>query len=341
MAIGALLALIICAHLFSAAQTPSADALEGAATGGGEKKVRRPAVAGAFYPADPRELRSAVEGHLSKARPRVPDSLKERRPIALIVPHAGYLYSGQTAAYAYKLLQGKDKPSRVVLLGPSHRVYLGEAVSVPPFTHYRTPLGEIAVDMEARDRLLRPPLCVSNPGGHIGEHSLEVQLPFLQVVWEEAPPILPVVVGGPRGEALKQLADGIRNVVDEDTLIVASSDFTHYGPRFMFSPFKGSRGKELAEKIRQLDMGAVEYIRKLDPEGLLKYCDRTGATICGRFPIALMLAALSGSEKLEAVHLHYASSADVTGDCNDSVSYCAIAFYRAGPEEEAGAQEKS
>jgi hypothetical protein len=299
-----------------------------------EKLVREPAVAGTFYPAQPDELRQMISEFLTKARAPVPDALQDERPRAVVVPHAGYMFSGQTAACAYKLLVGRPKPARVVLLGPSHYAQLAGVVSVSPFTHYRTPLGEIAVDVEAREQLLKSPLCVSKRAVHVPEHSIEVQLPFLQVVWEEPPRILPIVTGDLSEKQVTELAAALRGVAGADALIVASSDFTHYGPRFAFTPFRDARGQDLAARIRQLDMGAVECIKNCDAAGFLDYCERTGATICGRVPIAVTLGVLCGAGQTESVSLRYASSGDLTGDYSESVSYYAHAFYLRPPEPE-------
>jgi len=290
--------------------------------------VRQPAVAGAFYPADSERLRDVVEKYLKSASPQVPDAYRSRRPAALIVPHAGYTYSGQTAAYAYKLLQGKPKPRLVVLLGPSHHYPMPGTISVPPYTSYRTPLGEVSVDTHASAQLLKCSLCKSLESAHLHEHSLEVQIPFLQVVYEDPPPILPVLVGSLSEEDCRKVADALARVVDEDCLLVISSDFTHYGPRFRYVPFPEAEGDELQAKIEDLDMGAVRYIKAFDPKGFSDYVRRTGATICGAKPITVMLDMFSGSESMWGCTLHYTTSARVGGDVTGSVSYLAFAVYR-------------
>ena len=297
--------------------------------------MRRPVVAGEFYPADAQELGQSVKTYLAKADPRVPESLRDSRLIALVVPHAGYQYSGPTAGFAYKLLQGKKKPDTIVLLGPSHNVYMKDKLSVAPFSHYRTPLGDLPVDTAARDKLLGSAAYISEARVHEPEHCLEVQLPFLQVLWDEPPKILPIIVGELRGERLAEAADALRKALGENSVILASSDFTHYGPRFGYEPFAGTRGEALMGEIKALDTGAIEHIRRMDPEGFLEYCDRTGATICGRFPIALMLEVLSKEEGTQSVSLHYASSGAMTRSYRDSVSYWAAAFYAPAraPEE--------
>ena len=293
------------------------------------RPARAPAVAGAFYPARADRLRRAVATHMKAARPEVPEQFEGQRLIALIAPHAGYTYSGDTAAFCYKLLQGRPKPKRIILLGPSHHVWLPGAVSVPANTHYRTPLGEVPVDLPARDRLKACAQCVSSAKAHVPEHSLEVQLPFLQVVWDEAPPILPVIVGKLDARQRKSVADALRPLVDKDTLLVASTDFTHYGARFGYRPFASASGEELGRRIRELDMGAVKHIDALDAAGFLKYCGATGATICGRDAVGLLLEVLAGAGKVKGVSLHYDNSSRVAGSYENSVSYHAHAFYRA------------
>jgi len=299
--------------------------------------VRGPAVAGAFYPADSEQLRDVVEKYLKSARPRVPDAYRGQRPAALIVPHAGYPYSGQTAAYAYRLLEGKVKPRRVVLVGPAHYYRMSGVISVPPYTHYRTPLGDVPVDDEARSRLLKSGICQSREGAHLREHSLEVQLPFLQVIWDEPPPILPVVVGELSDQDCKRAAAALSEILDEDSLLVVSSDFTHYGARFLYTPFREARGEELLAKIKDLDMEAVRHIEALDPKGFSACVRRTGATICGARPIAIMLHLFSGSETFFGCTLHYSTSAEVTGDLTSTVSYVAFAVYRGTRAVEQGA----
>jgi len=296
--------------------------------------TRKAVAAGLFYEGSASRLRGVLRDLLEKAAPSVPQHLEGRCPRALIVPHAGYVYSGETAACAYKLLEGCPRPSRVLLLGPSHYVRLPEAFSVPPFRHYETPLGQVPVDRAAREAMLRLPGCVSEEAAHVHEHCLEVQLPFLQALWEEPPRILPVIVGELRDEARERLAEALARLADERTLIVASSDFTHYGPRYLFTPFGEARGKELGARIRDLDHGAIERIRDLDAAGLLDYCDRTGATICGRQAIAVLLDVLSRLERVEAVPLCYASSGEATGEYVNSVSYHAHAFYELEPEHQ-------
>ena len=291
------------------------------------RNVRRPAVAGQFYPSSREELKAEVADFLAKADPQVPEKLKDLRPLALIVPHAGYPYSGSTAAFSYRLLQKREKPSRIILLGVSHHFALHRVLAVPTYTHYSTPLGEVPVDTAACQQLLRSKVCISADPPHRAEHGLEVQLPFLQVLWDEPPKIVPVLVGDFTAAGLADAVAALKPIIDENTVIVASTDFTHYGDNYEFEPFKDLSGKELAARIKALDMGAIKKIEALDAQGFLDYCEQTGATICGRMAVALLLKTLSGMEGVEGVSLRYASSSDVMGDPSNSVGYHAHAFY--------------
>jgi len=291
------------------------------------KNVRRAAFADQFYPSSREELKAEVAGFLAKADPQVPEKLKDLRPLALIVPHAGYTYSGPTAAFSYRLLQKREKPSRIILLGVSHRYRLSRVLAVPTYTHYSTPLGEVPVDTAACQQLLLSKLCISADPPHRDEHALEVQLPFLQALWDEPPKIVPVLVGDFSAAGLSDAAAALKPIIDENTVILASTDFTHYGDNYEFEPFKGVGGKELAARIKALDMGAIKKIEALDAQGFLDYCEQTGATICGRMAVALLLKTLSGMEGVEGVSLRYASSSDVAGNPSNSVGYHAHAFY--------------
>lgn len=299
----------------------------GAPAAAGADKVRSAQFAGMFYPADPDTLRARVEGYLDQAEPQVPSNLRKRRPAVLVVPHAGYPYSGLTAAHAYGLLKDTKKPARIVLLGPSHRVRMGKRISVPPCTACRTPLGDVPIDVAARDRLAKTDICISEALVHNREHSLEVQLPFLQVLWEEPPPVLPIVVGQVSEQDWSAVAKAVRSVVDEGTLVVVSSDFTHHGPRYGFTPFAGASSEKLMQKIREMDMGAVDRMTQCDASGFGQYVQDTGATICGADPIAVMLKLFCPGKGLEGHLLHYTTSAKVTGDDDNSVSYVAWAAW--------------
>ncbi|MBS3763664.1 MAG: AmmeMemoRadiSam system protein B [Planctomycetes bacterium] len=290
-------------------------------------KTREPIVAGTFYPARPKKLREEVRNLLDQSIKKYHRRDIDKGPCGLIVPHAGYRFSGRTAAGAFSLLERHRKPSRILLIGPSHHFHMDGLISVAPYSHHKTPLGKLRVDEKARNALLKSKMVVSRATVHAREHSLEVELPFIQVLWNNPPPILPIIVGTLKEKEIKSLAKLFNKVIDDKTLIVASSDFTHYGKRFGFAPYENSSGKDLAKKIEALDRGAIQYIEKLDSAGFLQYCHKTGATICGRMAIALQLAILRKQNRnIKHLSLEYASSAAVLGNRSNSVSYYAHAF---------------
>lgn len=181
--------------------------------------VRSPAVAGLFYPGSPGALRQEVDSLLSAAE-RVPVSDVH----ALVVPHAGYVYSGAVAASAYALLRGREF-ERVVLLGPAHRVAL-RGLAVPSVARFETPLGDVPLDTDCIAKLSRLPGVQRRDDAHALEHSLEVQLPFLQSVLSHFR-LVPAVVGLATPEQIESFLDA---AVDDHTLVVISSDLSHYHP---------------------------------------------------------------------------------------------------------------
>jgi len=258
--------------------------------------VRPPAVAGAFYPSDPSVLASGIEEYLSAARGG------GRAPKALIAPHAGYVYSGPVAASAYARLRGRaSKPRRVLLLGPAHRLAL-RGVALPSARAFRTPLGEVPLDMEALRRMEKSPNVRFLDSAHEEEHCLEVQLPFLQVLLGDFL-LLPLLVGEAdpaRVESLlAQYAGG------PETLIIVSSDLSHYLPY---------------EEAVRLDAATARAVERLETEGWTWDC------ACGRVPI-LGLLRLARSLNMEVETLDLRNSGDTAGGKDRVVGYGAWAFH--------------
>ena len=287
-------------------------------------KVRRAAVAGMFYDSSPQRLRDEINKYLHNATPeRVEGEL-----IALISPHAGYVYSGQAAAFGFKLLD-KAKIKRAVVIGPTHQVGF-RGVSIPQVSGYETPLGVVKLDSAGCDMLRRQTLFTSIAEVHSQEHSLEVQLPFLQVVLGDDFTLIPMVVGQLRNGDYKTIADSLRQVVKKGDVVVISSDFTHQGPRFGYVPYK----EDIKENIRKLDLGAVDIIIEKDCPKFIEYIEDTGATICGRCPIGILLELLP--EDAKGTLLTYYTSGELTGDERETVSYVSLAFssHTGWPERE-------
>ncbi|MCC7299730.1 MAG: AmmeMemoRadiSam system protein B [Verrucomicrobia bacterium] len=247
--------------------------------------IREPAVAGMFYPADSGELRRMIEGFLAAAKPGP-------HPKAIIVPHAGYMYSGPIAASVYKLIN-PEKISRVVLIGPSHRVALrGLASSSAPA--WRTPLGEVSV--------ARPNFIQISDAAHAQEHSLEVQVPFLQVVLGDFT-LLPLVAGDASAEEVAEVLEKCWG--GPETLIVISSDLSHY---------------ENYATARTMDSSAAKAIAELNSRGL----DYDNA--CGLVPISGLLR-LAKQKKMRAEMVDLRNSGDTAGPRDQVVGYGAFAFY--------------
>lgn len=285
-----------------------------------EGSVRPPAVAGTWYPGERAELAKEVDSLLDKT----PPSNLPGRPIAVIAPHAGYRYSAPVAATGYRCLRGQEY-KRVIVLAFSHRYansYTG--VDVPrELTAYSTPLGEVPIDREVCQDLLKKPGFVSQPGVDRGEHSLELQLPFLQRVLKEFR-LVPMLVGRMTDRDYAQAAEAIKPWVDENTLIVASSDCTHFGPDHGYTPFKD----DIPKRLRELADSAAAPIQQCDFDGFQAHLGKTGDTICGRNPILLLTRILSMQGGAEAVRTGMDMSGNMVGDWSNSVTYQAFVFTR-------------
>ena len=277
-----------------------------------EKVVLRSALAGSWYSNDPGVLKQQFDDFFQKADPNKIDNV-----IALILPHAGYSWSGQTAAFGLKTTEKKYK--RIVVIGPSHRTAMEEIVSVPRATHFETPLGLIPLDTEFINKLLKFPVVQNVSHAHQAENSIEMELPILQYHQNDFK-LVPIVAGQCSLETVEKIGAILKSMMDEETLVVASSDFVHYGRVHEYVPFT----ENIPEKIKELDMGAYQHIENLDAKGFLEYKQKTRATICGAVPIAILLSML---DKPSEAHLvRYETSGRMTGDFSNSVSYMSIAF---------------
>jgi hypothetical protein len=271
-------------------------------------------LAGTWYPAEPERLRDTVDRLLAEAAVAPDERIR-----AIIAPHAGYAYSGRAAGVGYAHVPA-GRFRRALLLAPSHyHSFSGGAIF--PGRGFETPLGSVEIDLDGVEQLSSSASFSMDPAPYRREHSLEIQLPFLQRVDPQLR-IVPVLVSG-RGEALSALAPGLRALDDDETLVVVSSDFTHYGASFDYLPFPSTGPREVAEQLHELDFGAIECICALDADGFESYLEATGATVCGQAPIVAFLRARGG---LRGTVASYYTSLDVTGDYEHSVSYAAIVF---------------
>ncbi len=266
--------------------------------------VRPAAVAGAFYPGRRSELERDVRALIEDARDRLPDRLAD--PEALILPHAGYVYSGSTAALGYAALERvRDRVHRVVLLGPTHRHYV-DGLALPGVDAFETPLGRVPVEPitpAVRDGY---PQLVVSPAAHALEHSLEVHLPFLQIVLEEFT-VVPLAVGGATPAAVADVIDALGG--GPETMTIVSSDLSHYHPH---------------AEARETDRETVRQILRL--EGWLAHEQACGAT-----PANGLLVSARRHE-LRPTLLGMCTSGDTAGDRRRVVGYAAVSFARPGTD---------
>ncbi len=290
--------------------------------------VRKPILAGQWYSADRKALAAVVDGYMEKA---TVFSFKTK-PVGLVCPHAGYTWSGAVAGHAYRLLKGHSY-KRVIVLAPAHHV-APPGASILDVTHYETPLGRVPLDRKVCDALLKDRNFETVPEAHAREHSIEIQLPFLQRVLKDFE-LVPIVVGRPTIGVLRDISAAVARHVDDNTLVVASSDFTHYGGGYGYVPFK----TDIPENLKKLDMGAVEFILGTDPDGFYRYQRNTRATICGAAPIFVLLSIFSEGCRGELVK--YDTSGRKSGDFSQSVSYVAAGVFKEARKDAKAAVKKA
>ena len=264
--------------------------------------LRPPAVAGQFYPGA-RDSLARVLGQL------LPAKAPKTSVLGVMSPHAGYIYSGVVAG---KVFAGVEIPPEVVILGPNHHG-IGHQVAVYSSGGWNTPLGsvQIAEDL-AGDILSNCPAAAADTLAHLHEHSLEVQVPFLQTLLPTVK-IVPICLGRVSLDALLALGDGLARAVagrPQLPLIVASTDMTHY---------------ESAEEARRKDDMALQHVLALDPEGLYRTVRDERITMCGGLPTVVMLRAALALGATRADLVAYANSGDVTGDQRKVVGYAGVA----------------
>jgi AmmeMemoRadiSam system protein B/AmmeMemoRadiSam system protein A len=293
-------------------------------------KVRAPAVAGAFYPEDTEELTRMVDSFLEA----VEDT--DGEPIALIAPHAGYVYSGWVAAYSFKELEGIPYDT-IVIIGPNHYDATFEGISVYAEGAFQTPLGCIPIDEETAQALIDiDERIVFDPEVHIREHSIEVELPFLQRIYQDFE-IVPIIIGQPSGENVEVLTEALVRVLgNRKALIIASSDMSHY-PSY--------------EDAIRVDNSTLAAIETMDPQMVLasimdnmsKGIPNLGTCLCGQGPVltAMKVARRLGAN--QATILRYANSGDspfVPVDRSTVVGYGAVMLWRYEPPD-LGMNEKA
>jgi len=269
--------------------------------------IKKSLIAGSWYPGNPRILAEDITHYFN----RVPETTVKGKILGLVAPHAGYMYSGQVAAHAYNQIKGKNYDV-VFVIGPSHRAYF-RGVSLLNRGGYETPLGIVSVHEAIADRLMEQDHRIAFlPDVHAQEHSVEIQLPFLQVALGEFL-FIPLIMGDQDYETCGILADAIVACAgNKKILIVGSSDLSHY---------------HQYEQAVEMDSHILDDLRKMDERGLMRDLEAGTGEACGGGPaaVAMMAAKQSGADK--ATVLKYANSGDVTGDKSGVVGYAAAVFY--------------
>jgi AmmeMemoRadiSam system protein B len=279
-------------------------------------KVRRPTQAGAFYEGDAEALKTQIENCFlhefgPKKRPTV-NKNGPREVIGLVCPHAGYMFSGAVAANAYYELAQDGKPDTVVILGPNHTGY-GSALALMNEGVWRTPLGDVEIDGETANEIVHETRLVDvDDAAHRFEHSIEVQLPFLQYLYGSAFKFVPICFQLQDLSSAVEVGQALVEVLaSKNAVVIASSDMTHYEPQ----------GNAAAK-----DLAALKAVEALDEKRFYSIIEARNVTACGYGPIAAVITFAKGLGAKEAKLLCYKSSGDVTGDYSSVVGYAAVSF---------------
>lgn len=270
-------------------------------------KIRHQQVAGYFYPAEKEKLENDISLLLNVAKPEK----SFNKIFGIVSPHAGYVYSGKTAAYVYNLLKDKSYKT-VIVISPSHAEYF-PGICIYDGDAYETPLGIVEIDQNITDKLTEnSKLVFRGIQGHKREHALEVQIPFLQSVLKDFK-IVPIVMGDQSKMFVDHLAEKISKVVDEETLTVASSDMSHFYD---------------SSEANSLDSVVEQRINEFDFEQLLKDLDDHECEACGGGPIAAMMKAASLKNINKSLVINRSDSGDITGDKSEVVGYLSAVIYQ-------------
>lgn len=282
--------------------------------------ARAPAVSGSFYPESPEKLKKQISNFAKGVK------VSPKKCVGLVAPHAGYEFCGRTAALAYKSVT--DGFDTIVLLGPNH---YGLGVGVSTTTEsWSTPLGIVEADRKFIEKI-RGKLIMDDRLPHLKEHSIEVQLPWLQYFFKGFK-IVPISINPIYYDikTARDIGESIANAaksLGRKALLVASSDFTHYGAAYAYEPFAGEPEDIIIRKIKEADKQAIDLILDLKPDELIRLCDEKRLTICGYGGIAAMLHA---AKILGAGHgelIDYSTSYDISQDINAIVGYAGIIIY--------------
>ncbi|MFP4045514.1 MAG: AmmeMemoRadiSam system protein B [Candidatus Aenigmatarchaeota archaeon] len=278
--------------------------------------IRNPIAVGQFYPRNSGDIESMLDKFLRRAK------IDKKGIIGGVVPHAGYMYCGETQAHVYKSLLGETKT--FVILGPNHS-NTGANEAIMTSGMWKTPLGSCQIDSDLANTILEnSDHLKSDYNAHNQEHSIEVQLPWLQHKLGSVN-IVPIAMRGKSQKKAQDIGEAIEAATQETAkkfIVLASSDFTHFGRSYGYTPVSGGPSAIL-DYVEKVDREAGEAIENLSPESFLDTVEKYNATICGTGPIAAMLYALKDKAKGGRI-LHHSTSYDVSKDKNSIVGYSGI-----------------
>ncbi len=264
-----------------------------------EAKIRKPAVAGSFYAGDAKELRQDVQNCFSRCKNPLMENVQ-----AVIVPHAGYVFSGVTAASAFAAINPDAEYEHIFLLGPSHHVYLGKASVNICASAYATPLGNVPVDTAlCKDLMEKSDAITYAQEAHENEHCLEVELPFLQYHMKKIPSIVPIIIAMQELTTLKKIADTLKPYLNEKNLFVISSDFSHY-PAYKDAEIVDGLTKD------SIMTGKVEAFVNATLHNQELGIDHLATSACGMAPIATLLMMTENDANIKPHHVMYCNSGD-------------------------------
>ena len=283
-------------------------------------KLRYPAVAGSWYAGTPNSLRKQIEQLFTHilGPGSLPFVIKEgpRNIVGLVVPHAGYMASGPIAAHAYHHLAEDGKPDVIVIFGPNHTGH-GSALSIMNDGAWRTPLGDVEIDTETADKILQSSSIVDvDDRAHGYEHSIELQLPFLQYLYGSGFKFVPICFMMQDLESSREVGKAVASALKgKNGLVIASSDLTHYEPQ---------------ERAEKKDRMAIDAALELDEERYYNTVESYGISTCGYGPVIAAITAAKELGAKKAELLSYGTSGDVLGDRSAVVGYASIAFTKKG-----------
>lgn len=283
--------------------------------------TRQASVAGSFYEADFNKLEQQIKDcFYSELGPGdLPTRRTENKIKAVIVPHAGYAYSGPCAAWAYKRIAESKFPDTYILIGPNHQGK-GSSISIED---WKTPIGLIKNNKDLTREISEKTGIPINESNHASEHSIEVQLPFLQFASKDNLKnlkIIPITLS--HDIKITEFANNLAKTINEfnkEVVLIISSDFTHYGRNYGYIPFE----EEPQKKIKEMDLKAIKAIKNNDLKGFLDHIEETQSTICGQIPIIVLMQTLK--EYLAKLEMYYTST-QISDDLKNSVSYASITF---------------